>query len=890
MKRNVKIPNHAIPAQDKQGVALLIVLGVLSLLLIMALSLSSSMRADLTVSQAHADSVRVRQVLPTAIERTIIEMEARQTHDSQGRRTAQYLPNGGGFAPAFRVDNGRTNMVTVSVGGQPRPILVMSPNRFTKSTYSRIASSNTNGMQNAASANPGVVRPPRVRWQLASDGVRNHFSESVQSHFDELATPGALPVGTQYRWIPIGIGEQRGGGFNPRDPASMDNDGLHIGHFTFVAENMSDYLDMNWGMDPWYQDVDTQPPRQYGTNPLEVVYADHPVSGMSVFEQDVDAIDGQAATYVRFEGGAELRQATGRSVGSYMTNVTHYSLFPAGTNTFHPPEEKYVDKIVISESAIASPAMAQLREAFINLGQNGNGSGPAGSIGGANAGDLAELFIDYNDPDLTPYNGNFQRPSCEPVAMVNELVLPRTSAGLKLTAVNGGGGGNFEYTFQIDHGEELWNAFLVNDFNTASVSGRLEFVVTTIGQDVDGNPVNVSTNAVAEFEHAGQVFDVHGQPDAFNVYESGSSGPTEFTVNSSAAMSSTNTCEIRVEAFWDQVDVIVGGAVVDRVRLPNPGSANATSTRFALSSASWSGAALTIPIVDNAGRFLEVVDPRDNYSGSFSGGPDSAWRRAAAPSWKTTNQVTRAYISNHPECDAYIGDGSAMDTRMYTRNALMRNAGEVGYLPYRHSNASPFWRTVRLLPKRGQYDPEQVYHRVFDYFMSGSRPTRGLINPNTYNANGLAYAFVDMPVDMAPGSFDPGVSNTLGQTVLDWDSALFLADQVAHTNGPVLLPYFTEGDIARSYVLREIMEDDVGCISEMGVEALIRNSMGMMSTRNNVFQIGLLVRGRGSSGLMRAVATVWRDPFPPDNHQPNRSFTHRSFVRSVQFVSDQYRR
>ena len=104
---------------------------------------------------------------------------------------------------------------------------------------------------------------------------------------------------------------------------------------------------------------------------------------------------------------------------------------------------------------------------------------------------------------------------------------------------------------------------------------------------------------------------------------------------------------------------------------------------------------------------------------------------------------------------------------------------------------------------------------------------------------------------------------------IDWATAADIAEEIV-----VKRPYASVSEIGRITNWPTFCQSS----SEPVTEALIRNSSGLLTTRQNLFVVfiaaGASYKGAGSAGQKslsamlshrRAVALLWRDPYPDAN-------------------------
>lgn len=274
---------------------------------------------------------------------------------------------------------------------------------------------------------------------------------------------------------------------------------------------------------------------------------------------------------------------------------------------------------------------------------------------------------------------------------------------------------------------------------------------------------------------------------------------------------------------------------------------------------------------------VETVDPRSNWSAELIDanwfpyevlGPDhngTIYSGSALPG--THNFVTELLFSNG------VSDGH---TCMYIADTNLMHSAELTFLLRGASVANGLWNTIRLvLPNSPSGNPVAV-DRVLDHFIVGpsSSRSRGRINPNTRQADVLAALFKDMPLEQFPGE---------GSNHLSWTEAKSLAGSFISSRTTVFTNLSDVG-IHTGYM-------DSAVLSSYGPfekESVLRNSAGLLNTRQELFVVLLAGRTRvaeeevwvdGRSGAdtilgvpagwyrpihcdQRAVALVWRDPYP----------------------------
>ena len=207
----------------------------------------------------------------------------------------------------------------------------------------------------------------------------------------------------------------------------------------------------------------------------------------------------------------------------------------------------------------------------------------------------------------------------------------------------------------------------------------------------------------------------------------------------------------------------------------------------------------------------------------------------------------------------YATDPTADGTNlMYVRDSAMTNTGELGFLAY---DPNKPWHTIRLLD-----DGAQRAHRVYDYFTVHTNGfTQGLVNPNAKSIGVLMSTLWG-----ACTNFSPTPDGFNGWNV---------SNEVAN---------FATGIRTLSSSMPMTNISDIGIMGASGFwpagapkwfkESVVRHSADLWSARQNMYTVfiaGQALRrepGKASDALVddntevvaeqRAVAVIWRDPFP----------------------------
>jgi hypothetical protein len=281
----------------------------------------------------------------------------------------------------------------------------------------------------------------------------------------------------------------------------------------------------------------------------------------------------------------------------------------------------------------------------------------------------------------------------------------------------------------------------------------------------------------------------------------------------------------------------------------------------------------------------EVDDPRLNHLSAH-------WSEADVP---TVGEVNGAATLKE------YGKPGGEGLYMFCRNGPMLTPAELGFIPT--GNA---WETIDLCESEGVTmlsklvtDPTvqaAVDDLDGDGFSDGTFYTNGTINPNTSSPNVLRSAFAGLSTREVPE-----MPSTFELDPLSADDANDLALSMIEEAKTKKIQagvgaFISPADWARSPAMQRN-----GSLSGKGLnknqrEALIRNTWGLFSPDNSLFTvlvIGQAIKeGPGQAGSWdantdvitgerRAVALVWRDPFPgKDGHH------HEMFIRMFKFLDE----
>ncbi len=257
-----------------------------------------------------------------------------------------------------------------------------------------------------------------------------------------------------------------------------------------------------------------------------------------------------------------------------------------------------------------------------------------------------------------------------------------------------------------------------------------------------------------------------------------------------------------------------------------------------------------------ASQSIEAYDPR------FNADCDAATTRRY---WAANRDGTNSIPAENSVTTWYLDAGRALrtrgidwDTKMHVSNlGQLASPGELGFL-IRGPTSRDRFRTIRLF----DWDAATLRDRVLEHVTTDDAAvSRGRVNLNTAHAAVLEAVWRGIPIDFPESGRSMVVTNAaaLVSGVHVWRGATNAFENVADIGALDWrrLPGF-------------------GTKSDLEIESMIAHTCGLLTTRHNLFTILLSARpfsmglgtvadraGEGDwMGAERAVAQVWRDPFP----------------------------
>lgn len=588
----------------------------------------------------------------------------------------------------------------------------------------------------------------------------------------------------------------------------QNNQPTLVGRVAYVVVNDSGLLDANYagGMG-----------RKSGVSPAELVTSNEV---LTEFYNDTFAAV-RSNTYKRFESIPDLTvcaQVGGCLLnGVRVSNLCVNSRAPIGfwdkwaaTPAVKKP---FVIGRSFSELSADRPALEQaLREMFLAAGET------------PNVPEVAANILDYVDPrppeEIPTWNWKSFR--TKPFPMINEIVISNFSE-----IVSGSPSSN-KFSFQPY--VELYFPF-VGVTNQTTYDFQLALIFLD-AQPATYNPGNIPGRQ----GYYAATYTVTPPPGGWtqNTYVVIGPGKIPPAVGGDLVLP-TSFANFRV--------MLVGAILKARGReIDRVGEAIPNAMPIDLSAVS------TTPGTPGQQFGAACNDPRFNYESINPDPAIQAWKPIGA-SVSTYGPATLG--SNNTSVARFAADASADGTNlMYVRNGPMTNTGELGYIVY---NPARPWHTIRL------YDSGLGVHPALDFFtVHTSAVLRGVANPNSLSSNVLGAICASTQTNFAPDS--PG-----GVSLPD---AMRLARGMLQAG-----PYERRSEIGR-------IPDTFWPVgsSKAQRESMISHVADLLHPRQNLFTVVVAAQAiRREPGKaydadvdeatevvaeQRAVAVVWRDPFP----------------------------
>ncbi len=285
----------------------------------------------------------------------------------------------------------------------------------------------------------------------------------------------------------------------------------------------------------------------------------------------------------------------------------------------------------------------------------------------------------------------------------------------------------------------------------------------------------------------------------------------------------------------------------------------------------------------------DVNNPQAVYCGWEARDPRINWLLNNPNHWVSTYKKTLMSSPLDPTKTTLgkrnLGNGSFTQQEkgewvMYVANRPLYSVGELGYLLYRSNRP---WETISFFPGAGGILP------VLDRFTLFPYPRQGLVNLNSRVPAVLATAFNHCPVELAPG-----IPHKDRPPILKPTEALQVAMKIITKRESIGSGFLNLSDIRNVQELGNPSELLPDVTSWLAREGLIRNTVGLLGVRQNVFLVLVIGQSLRSyedpeSGASityrvaghRGAAVVWRDPYKDPV-----TGRYRTFVRNFRWYDE----
>jgi hypothetical protein len=636
---------------------------------------------------------------------------------------------------------------------------------------------------------------------------------------------------------------------NIRDPVSRAGANQIIGRYAYAAFDCSGLLDVN---------LIGEGPRREGINISEISV--NVVADLTNVPSGASRLLDNRDLYHRFES---LREVMTLNDGSGTGEAE--AILPDELMSFVPYSLTYDNGWWDWDAGVwREPGRlpnGTLREEQIDLWTENDALAVFTELSYPKPQDMAWCFSDYTDADLIPggsAGANTGIACCEPIPMINEIVVTNY-VSITPSAVTPG---------FVD----------VQHFFTILIETWYPYVGFT-----NANSYRVRLNGFSAqyFPTTPPLFDMAPSPPLAFPYDGPSFVPDTnqpfqvFRFDFRSAVSTVASVpppdQARISPF-NNFDVSIidestsGSPIVDRVN--GAGSAN-----FDLR--------LTVNLRNgqrSASSGTSVNDPRVNHD-------LATWRKVAS----TTNAPNDTYPEYNISVVSPATNRLLEGPDFYIANKPMNWVSELGFI---HQGFP--WSTIDLFSQEGI----DLLTWFRDDEWTAKRYTNGLVNPNTIWSNVVVAMFQDAPIDRFPG--DDAYSN-LNKEAAGRIAASFVKHS---TSNAFYIPDQFYSPAAWAWVPALTMVNDplfLGLDNNQR-EAVIRNSYRLFNPNQNLFVLLVIAQSvidRGDStfgsapdygrwdpqfdvitGEKRAVALVWRDPFPNENGR------HEMFVQQLKILDD----
>ncbi len=557
----------------------------------------------------------------------------------------------------------------------------------------------------------------------------------------------------------------------------------------------------------------------FGSNPREIRYD-------VVSELPYNFPTTRSNNWVRFETLPELTMAASEDPN----NTFIYSRFP----------NQYLDQNDVAQRRVnvaGDPAVTNWNETAIKEALQGIVP---------NVDDFYGVMLDYAGSSYAPLDGNHNRINARRVPMINEVVVSNVVRWVAGDGVNTEGSIDHQvhikvetwYPFPEEAGAPAFTVHIpVSPFRTLYREGA-----TIVDVDEDLGPGESQPFSISD-----------------NGYEISEVILTRETAFGGIGGTAPDSGDFRL--MLQGIEVRVGNDVVDRV---NPfGSAAFQFSVTNLLGAAWQS------WPDNAIGW-EAIDPRLNWNPQNT----DLWS-LVPPGQPVTLGERNGFLID----EIYTGNIDDREVQRLYSNATVgqgfRSLGELSYLLY---DPSKPWTTIRLLENTDFPDagnPRELFDRLTLH--PTNRPaTYGLVNPNTWQPEVLSAVLQGAWEESYPNEQEGNPDSGLNA-----EDAMDLADDLISLRDGLTNKIFR----TRSDMLGLELSPDAD--NKFLAESPLRNTIDLFDTQQNIFTIIIAAQATTDDAVnpqvlaeQRAVAVVWRDPYPDANGR------HLAFVRYFRWLSE----
>ncbi|NCA82166.1 MAG: hypothetical protein EOM72_05415 [Opitutae bacterium] len=853
MKRRLSRPDEGA----KRGVALIVVLGFLSIMIVMAVAFLTQARIERLVADATMAAQRGRQMARTALNAAMSDYSYQlyeknklmlPPKDSDFDLFLSKKPYASGeIQPALAGNNGTLNAdARELMKGEARNWI---PRRYLEDEDYAMQNTHWILVRQDPSKGPAVDNPIVGRYAyLCFD-----MSGGIDANLIAL-TEGVANVGNatnRFSVRDVGLRELKEmlpiQGLEDTPPDASLFKRLRRGWHGF--DTLSELILLTNGR---YNGGENEQAVKIGG--VIYYYIDEGVSAEELPPSKVWGPPGSDARWRAGEGWTRIEQAAPALNSTNVSDLVPYSLATFRGWEYNPNTAMWnADHLVAWDehgtwdAANWEIALGDLENQF---------------KGGAIPAWWEQAVTDYASSENYPVGVNY--PSPKNVPMINEVslrVAPQVNVG-----------GTNELNIEVEMQVEVWFPFPADDnkrtesYTLAPTIGGGPTPTGPAGVDVwipmRGNGGAYKVPAWTASPQSAPPFTVSygdGLPKV-KIFTYSVIVPVEMA-NTNQALDSTTPLQIQVTT-GKGIEIQTGGNAVDWM------PAEALNLRR--------DAGSTLPLVASAAAaatyYWEAFDPRLNHLN------EEGWELGDG----TMGQINKAAKSR-----GYGTNGDS--TNFYCRNAPMISPVEAGYI-----NTGNPWKTLEFCSKEGADALSRMVSRkmIDDLDVVGVAYTNGTINPNTSSSNVLRTAFADLKIKDNNTALDDvdltelvtifsGI--TASKKITDNSSAtVFSGACMRGIDWIWAAPFKPDGYYGTKWSKNER-------------HRLIGRTWGLFNPNNSMFTIlaiGQSIKeGPGQMGAWsaddvitgerRAVAMVWRDPTPPGLKKP-----HEMFTRVFKFLDE----